>query len=124
MSYHHPLRQTQFAEYSTTKRQPSNASSISTAYSNSSGPFDLSRTSTLSSTGSSGYGHKRGLSEATGMSYSPNENFNGRSSHGSSPDSAYKSVRQSLRPLPQPPNPSLPIRNHNEYQHSRGQSVE
>lgn len=124
MSYRHPLQQTYTADYSTTKRQPSNASTASTAYSNSSGAFELSRTSTLSSTVSSGYaGHKRGLSEATGMS-STFANNGGRSSHDSSPSNAYKSVRQSLRPLPQPPSASPPMRDRDDYQHSRAKSVE
>jgi Ras GTPase-activating-like protein IQGAP2/3 len=124
MSYRHPLRQTQTADYSSTKRQPSNASTNSSAYSRSSGAFDLSRTSTLSSTDSSGYaGHKRGMSEATGMPPAI-ENFNGRVSHELTPDSAYKSVRQSLRPLPQPPNTSPPVRDRLQHQHARGQSME
>ena len=125
MSYRHPLRQTQTVDYSSTKRQPSNASTISTAYSNSSGAFELSRTSTLSSTASSGYaGHKRGLSEAIGMSYSAAENWSGRSSHDGSPNtSPYKNVRQSLRPLPQAPAPSPPSGDSDGF-HSRGQSMD
>lgn len=125
MSYRHPLQQTYTADYSTTKRQPSNASTASTAYSHSSGAFDLSRTSTLSSTVSSGYsGHKRGLSEAPGMSPSTLTSTGGRTSQESSPSNAYKSVRQSLRPLPQPPSASPPRRDHGDYQHSRAKSVE
>jgi Ras GTPase-activating-like protein IQGAP2/3 len=125
MSYRHPLQQTHMADYSTTKRQPSNASSASTAYSNSSSAFELSRTSTLSSTVSSTYsGHKRGVSEAPGTSPSAMANKGGRISHDSSPSSAYKSVRQSLRPLPQPPSATPPRKNANEYQHSRAKSVE
>ncbi|KAG0651881.1 Ras GTPase-activating rng2 [Hyphodiscus hymeniophilus] len=118
MSYRYTLRPTPTAEYSSpAKRQPSNASTVSTAYSNSSGAFNLSRTSTLSSTTSSGYaGHKRGQSEATGMSHSIIETRN-------SPESAYKNVRQSLRPLPQPPAASSPVRNQ-EGPHSRGYSVD
>lgn len=124
MSFRHPLQQTYTADYSTTKRQLSNASTASTAYSHSSGAFELSRTSTLSSTVSSGYaGHKRGLSEVAGMPSSFAHN-GGRGSQETSPTSAYKSARQSLRPLPQPPSASPPIRDHNEYQHSRAKSVE
>ncbi|PQE22541.1 GTPase-activator for Ras-like GTPase protein [Rutstroemia sp. NJR-2017a BVV2] len=107
-----------------TKRQPSNASTASTAYSNSSSANELSRTSTFSSTGSSGYGtHKRGLSEAAGM-YSSSENRNGMGSIESSPDSAYKSVRNSLRPLPQAPGQTPPERDKSPFQHGRGQSVD
>ena len=81
MSYSHPLRQTQTVDYTSPKREPSNASTISSAYSHSSGAFELSRTSTLSSTASSGYAvHKRGKSEATGMSPTFDK-FSGRSSH-------------------------------------------
>ena len=124
MSYRHPLRQTQTADYSTNKRQPSNASTVSTVYSNSSGAFELSRTSTLSSTNSSAYGgHKRGLSEAAGMSHSANENGGARRSPQPSPESPYKSVRQSLRPLPQPPGPSPPSYERNGS-HTRGHSMD
>lgn len=123
MSYRHPLQQTHTADYST-KRQPSNASTISSAYSHSSGVFDLSRTSTLSSTASSGYvGHSRGLSDVTGMSPKMESSYGYGSQH-STPDSAYKSVRQSLRPLPQPPNTSPPSRDRINYQHSRSQTMD
>lgn len=124
MSSRHPLRQTQTADYySTTKRQPSNASTVSSAYSNSSGAYDLSRTSTISSAASSGYtSHKRGVSEATGMAPSAIESRMARSIE-SSPDSAYKSVRQSLRPLPQPPAPTPPSHVRNGL-HARTQSVD
>ncbi|TVY23888.1 Ras GTPase-activating-like protein rng2 [Lachnellula hyalina] len=123
MAYRHPLRQTQTADYlSPTKRQPSNASTTSSGYSSSSGAFDLSRTSTLSSTTSSGYtGHKRGLSETTGMAYPGFEKTGKRSNLDSSPESAYKNVRQSLRPLPQPPAATPPERN---GYHTRGQSMD
>ncbi|KAH9220693.1 hypothetical protein DL95DRAFT_383197, partial [Leptodontidium sp. 2 PMI_412] len=124
MSYRHPLRQTQTADYYTsTKRQPSNASTVSSGYSSSSGVYDLSRTSTLSSTASSGYtGHKRGVSEATGMAPSAIESRMSRSIE-SSPDGAYKSVRQSLRPLPQPPAPTSPSHVRSGL-HARTQSVD
>ncbi|RDL33331.1 GTPase activation, GAP [Venustampulla echinocandica] len=134
MTYQYPLRPSQPADYSSLPRQPSNASTVSSAYSNthsaSSGAFELSRTSTLSSTASSGYGygHKRGLSEGRGLRPPGIENIRsgGNGSVGSSPDAPYKSVRQSLRPLPQPPGPS-PIEkneNRNAYNHSRGQSID
>jgi Ras GTPase-activating-like protein IQGAP2/3 len=79
--------------------------------------------STLSSAASSGYsGHKRGLSEATGMSPSATENRNYHGSLDSSPDGSYKNVRQSLRPLPQAPGPSPP--SHRVGLHSRTQSMD
>ena len=46
-----------------------------------------------------------------------------RGSHESSPSSAYKHVRQSLRPLPQPPGALPPNKERNEY-HVRAKSVE
>lgn len=119
MSYlNRPLKQTQTYEYtSPTKRQPSNASATSSAYSNASAVFDINRTSTVSSAASSGYSHKRGQSEATGMAPSATENrYTG--SHESSPESAYKNVRQSLRPLPRAPSSPLGDR------HVRGHSVD
>jgi Ras GTPase-activating-like protein IQGAP2/3 len=139
--YRHPLRQTQTVDYSysPTKRQPSIASSASTNYSNSSATFDLSRTSTLSSAASSGYGHKRGLSEAAQMSPSaiersggygsghfpsPDSAYKSAKQSPSSPDSAYKSVRQSLRPLAQAPSASPPVRDRNGYQHTRGKTID
>ncbi|KAF7853067.1 hypothetical protein EAF04_010806 [Stromatinia cepivora] len=129
MSYRHLLQQTQSdstttANPNTTKRAPSNASTASSAYSNSSSVYELSRTSTLSSTVSSGYGsHRKGLSEATGM-YSSSENRSGKGSIESSPDSAYKNVRKSLRPLLQPPGPTSPERDKTPVQHNRGKSVD
>ncbi|KAB8304103.1 hypothetical protein EYC80_003524 [Monilinia laxa] len=129
MSYRHLLRQTQSdstatGNQNTTKRAPSNASTASSAYSNSSGAYELSRTSTLSSTASSGYGsHRRGISEATGM-YGSSENRNGKGSIESSPDSAYQNVRKSLRPLPQPPGPTAPERDKAPVQHNRGKSID
>ncbi|PBP24279.1 Ras GTPase activating [Diplocarpon rosae] len=127
MSFRHPLRQTQTADYYTsTKRQPSNASTVSTAYSNSSGAYELSRTSTRSSAASSGYtSHKRGVSEATGMSPSAIGTSVSNLNLDSSPDSAYKSVRQSLRPLSlsKPPSP-IPPSHERVGLHARGQSVD
>ena len=65
----------------------------------------------MSSTTSSTYqslkaGHKRGISETSAMGPSAMEN-----SESLDPGSAdsYRSVRQSLRPLPQPPNASSPL---------------
>ena len=102
-SYRHPLRQTQLADDRTAPhphRMPSTASTNSSAYSGLSDPFAPSRTSTVSSLASSGYsypsaGHKRGISDAA-IDHAP---------HGTegSPANAYKSVRSSLRPLPQAP---------------------
>ncbi|QSZ36349.1 hypothetical protein DSL72_006225 [Monilinia vaccinii-corymbosi] len=129
MSYRHLLRQTQSdstatGNINTTKRAPSNASTASSAYSNSSSAYELSRTSTLSSIASSGYGsHKRGVSEAAGM-YSSSENRNRKGSIESSPDSAYQNVRKSLRPLPQPPGPTSPERDKTPVPHDRGKSID
>lgn len=88
-------------------RNASNASTNSSAYSSYSNPFPPSRTSTVSSAASSGYqftgaGHKRGISEASGMAPStvPEVLLN-TSETGQA--GTYKSMRQSLRPLPQPP---------------------
>ena len=126
MSYRHTLRPIPAADYSSpTKRQSSNASTVSTAYSNSSGAFELSRTSTLSSTASSGNAnHKRGVSDTADMSHSSTENRDFRSSHGSGPEIPYRSARQSLRPLPQAPAASPPVRDRDRLQHSRGYSVD
>jgi Ras GTPase-activating-like protein IQGAP2/3 len=58
------------------------------------------------------------------MSPSAAENWSGRGSLESSPNtSPYKSVRQSLRPLPQPPGPSPPSRDRDGF-HTRGQSMD
>ncbi|ROW14185.1 hypothetical protein VPNG_04201 [Cytospora leucostoma] len=62
----HPLRQAYTVDYSI-DRQPSTTSSASSGYSQSSSQLDLSRTTTLSSSDSNGYGsmgHRRGKSEA------------------------------------------------------------
>ncbi|OWP04822.1 ras GTPase activating protein [Marssonina coronariae] len=125
MSYRHSLRQTQTPDYYTsTKRQPSNASTVSTVYSNSSGAFELSRTSTRSSAASSAYtSHKRGVSEARGMAPSAIETRISNLNLESCPDSAYKSARQSLRTLPQPPSPTPPSHIRVGL-HARGQSVD
>ena len=86
-------------------RHGSNASTDSSAYSGYFDRFPPSRTSTVSSTTSSGYqnytgsvGHKRDLAKA-GMAIGHRHHKSGDSSD----TSAFKSARQSLRPLPQPP---------------------
>lgn len=65
----------------------------------------------MSSTASSSYqslkaGHKRGISDTSAMGPSAMENA-GSLDSGSA--GSYRSVRQSLRPLPQPPNASSPL---------------
>ena len=65
----------------------------------------------MSSTASSTYqslkaGHKRGISDTSAMGPSAMENA-GSLDSGSA--GSYRSVRQSLRPLPQPPNASSPL---------------
>ncbi len=111
----HPLRQTQTINYSTATanatRQPSTASTSSSAYSASSNPFGPSRTSTMSSMASWGdqstvKGHKRGISEASGL-HSPTAVDGHTKSSETSPAGSYKSVRLSLKPLAQPPSASL-----------------
>jgi Ras GTPase-activating-like protein IQGAP2/3 len=86
-------------------RQVSTTSTNSSAYSGFSDPFAPSRTSTISSAASSGYdrviGYKRDASTMNGHRHS--------NSTDSSPSNTYKSIRQSLRPLPQPPNAQPPI---------------
>jgi Ras GTPase-activating-like protein IQGAP2/3 len=89
-------------------RQSSNASTSSSAYSGSSYPSVSSYASTLASIDSNPpppypAGHKRGRSE-TEMAGDPTY----RSSREASPTATYKSIRQSLRPLPQPPNDAPP----------------
>ena len=111
----HPLRQTQNITYPTSSdgpaRQPSNASTASSVYSVYSNPFAPSRTSTVSSTTSNrsyytGLGHKRGISEATGGS--PAWTHEIPKSNETSSVGGYKTMRTSLRPLPQPPSASTP----------------
>ena len=99
-------------------RYNSNASTSSSAYSMSSNPFLPSRTSTLSSTASSTYsysgaGHKRGISEASLTQ--PDSRRDGTHKDDNSAASGYKSVRQSLRPLPQAPNKSKPPATHKAF---------
>ncbi|KAK5449319.1 iqgap-related protein [Exophiala xenobiotica] len=101
------LRPTQTDIYSRyPQRQPSTASTVSSAYSAASSAFLPSRTSTVTSTNSSLYsrgspGHKRGVSEVGDMT--PTRAYAGHSSIENSPDLAYRSARQTLRPLPQAP---------------------
>ncbi|RDW82752.1 hypothetical protein BP6252_03864 [Coleophoma cylindrospora] len=129
MSYRQQLRPVQQdTDYFGNKRQISNASTISSGYSNSSAAFEYSRTNTISSTASSGYGHRRGLSDATYMAPSAQES---RGTLNSPQTSPYKSVRETLRPLPQPPNGSTnsspsssPIKNKQAFQHTRTQSMD
>ncbi|KAF3764528.1 hypothetical protein M406DRAFT_346588 [Cryphonectria parasitica EP155] len=126
MSYRpHPLRQAQTVDYSLLDRQPSTTSSASSGYSSSSGHYDLSRTTTQSSTQSSGYGpmgHKRGKSEATARLPPSPRSPDDRPQ--TSVGSMYSMARQSLRPLPQPPSstPNTPSREH--HRHERGQSID
>ena len=115
MAYYQPSRQAQTTNHSPTKSSPlryapSNASTNSSAYSSSSNPFPPSRTSTMSSNTSSTYqqfgaGHKRGISDMSPTRISARE-------EPSRPDmtsaAGYKTMRQSLRPLPQAPSSSPP----------------
>ncbi|KAK6386757.1 iqgap-related protein [Exophiala oligosperma] len=104
------LRRTQTDIYSgNPQRQPSVASTVSSAYSAASSAFPPSRTSTVTSTNSSLYSraspnHKRGISEAGEMT--PTRSYKGHSSVENSPDHVYRNVRQTLRPLPQAPSPN------------------
>ena len=114
MSHTSPPRSDKPADHipgrSSPLRYNSNASTNSSTYSKSSNPFAPSRTSTMSSTASSGYsyagaGHKRGISETSPTRPTMREDT-------FKPDvtaaGGYRSVRQSLRPLPQAPNSSPP----------------
>lgn len=108
-------------------RNSSTASNTSSTYSISSNPFAPSRTSTISSTTSSGYqsfaaGHKRGISETATMGPSATGASTG---HGGDAAGGYKSARQSLRPLPQPPSASPPsTMKKTHLTHSRVQSYD
>lgn len=129
MSYRpHPLRQTQTADYLIDRQYSTTSSSASSGYT-SSNQYDISRTPTQSSSGSSGYGsmgHKRGKSEAAGRLPPSPQSPDTRPQ--TSAGSIYSMARQSLRPLPQPPSstpaaaPSTPPRN--SYRHDRGQSID
>lgn len=133
MSYRHPLHQIQANDYSSqlAKRQPSTASTSSSAYSHPSEASYLSRTSTISSTASSGYqqpAHKRGLSEAKGMSPATDlrPGSSGRGFSTPNSEDPFQSVRLSLRPLPQVPAQTYPSPPSKQqlFQHSRGQSLD
>lgn len=113
MSYEYSSRQSPTPTFHSTDsrllRHTSNASTNSSAYSYSSNPFPPSRTSTMSSAGSNSYqhraGHKRGIGETSPVRYSATREY------GTDDVTAvgkYKSARQSLRPLPQPPSSSPP----------------
>ncbi|MCJ1311085.1 hypothetical protein MMC25_004755 [Agyrium rufum] len=112
MAYHSPPHhQSSTARYSPTRSSPlrhtSNASTSSSAYTNHSDSFLPSRTSTVSSATSSAYsasgvGRKRDIQEA-GM-VSPVKQYPEGRSYELSTTNSYKSTRQSLRALPQPPN--------------------
>ncbi|KAL9595622.1 MAG: hypothetical protein Q9219_006328 [cf. Caloplaca sp. 3 TL-2023] len=127
MSYH----QRNLPGYASTKSSPlrhgSNASTTSSIYSNTSNPFPPSRTSTISSAASSGYrktsaGHKRGISETSPTRWSTVEEIGGLDG---TPAGNYKSARQSLRPLPQPPGLSPPRSQEKlSMGHARGQSID
>lgn len=114
-------------------RYNSNASS-SSSFSMSSNPFPPSRTSTISSNASSAYsynglGHKRGNSEISPTRPAAREDILRPDQNAAF---GYKSVRQSLRPLPQAPNSSSPpapipklyppnTSNENTYEHVEDQ---
>ena len=131
MSYYRPLRQTQGGDNITSSpsplRQHSNASTSSSVYSNASNVFPPSRTSTVSSAASSGYqstgvGHKRGLSEVSPTRPAQQEDMKRRDQD---PAGDWRSARQSLRPLPQPPSASPPsLQQTSNLYHSRNSSVD
>jgi Ras GTPase-activating-like protein IQGAP2/3 len=126
MTFAHPLRQTQTIDYSqestTPNRQPSIASNTSSAYTNTSNTFSLGRQSTVSSAASSSYlygggGHKRAASEiAVAHPSTIMENHGNYDYSGTNP---YKSARQSLRALPQPPAPPKQVSTPQGYIDSR-----
>lgn len=136
MSYQYPPRQAPSLVYTSPNTSPlrqssplrktSNDSTNSSDYSAYSNAFTPSRTSTMSSA-SSNYdrlrtGHKRGISETSAMG--PTAMGNGGSLDPSSAGS-YKNARQSLRPLPQPPNTTPPSAHKLSQQaHSRIQSLD
>lgn len=121
------LRRTQTDIYSAyPQRQPSTASTVSSAYSAASSAFLPSRTSTVTSTNSSLYSrgspaHKRGVSEAGDMT--PTRAHGGHSSVENSPDHFYRNARQTLRPLPQAPSPTATPRRPSGN-HVRAQTVD
>ena len=108
MSYRESLNKLKDAGIDSTplsRRQHSTASNSS--YTHPSDASILSRNSTVSSTASSGYpqaGHKRGLSEARGMS-PPIDRSSSRSPDKATPkaEDLFANLRMSLRPLRQEP---------------------
>lgn len=117
-------------------RNDSTASTNSSAYSgystysNTSNLDAPSRTDTVTSSNSSIHsqqrrtsGHKRGISETIDIYQSGTAG--GSESMENSPDYVYRNVRQSLRPLPQPPTASSPTLNRRRPpQHSRSNTVD
>ncbi|KAF2822689.1 ras GTPase activating protein-like protein [Ophiobolus disseminans] len=111
-------------------RQTSIASNGSSTHSN---QYPPSRSSTQSSNASSGYerpGHRRGMSEAAGLSQPRTESYFG--SGDSDSDNSFANVRKALRPLAQAPQsspiPEVPLRTAasptRAHTHMRSQSVE
>ncbi|KAL8743528.1 MAG: hypothetical protein Q9190_004125 [Brigantiaea leucoxantha] len=124
-AYHRPVQESS-PRKSSPLRQGSNASTSSSAYSNFSNPFAPSRTSTISSAASSGYrkvsaGSKRPISETSPTRASAGDVCH---RHDGTSNGNYKSARQSLRPLPQPPGPSPPSVEKPNNTHMRGQSLD
>ncbi|KAL4929992.1 putative Ras GTPase activating protein [Aspergillus undulatus] len=107
-------------------RHDSTASTNSSIYSVSSNSFAPSRTSTVSSNASvgsiSGFGHKRGKSEAS--SAATHHNMSGGGPEWSNAGATYENIRRSLRPLPQAPNSSPPSNKHAAFRHSRSQTLD
>lgn len=110
-------------------RHGSDASASSSIYSLSSNSFVPSRTSTVSSSGSIGshpsVSHRRGKSEVNTMAAgatmaSDSSHLGSRSNAGST----YDTIRRSLRPLPQVPNPSITAKKDNAFRHARSHTVD
>jgi Ras GTPase-activating-like protein IQGAP2/3 len=108
----HPLRQSYTVDYNTSRgsglnRLPSTtSSSASSGYSYTSDSYDFGRASTNTSVssglfGPSTFGHKRGKSEAAIRQSCSRATTS--EEHRTDARDIYSSVRQSLRPLPQPP---------------------
>lgn len=90
-------------------RQSSVASNGSSQYSNGSNQYPPSRSSTLSSNASNGFGsvgHRRGLSEATAVSQPKSEDY--FASEETDAGHSYFNARKALRPLQQVPQGSPP----------------
>ncbi|KAI9704895.1 MAG: hypothetical protein M1836_006675 [Candelina mexicana] len=132
MSYSRRFRGTETLDQnalgSSPLRHSSNASTDSSAISAYSDLTPPNRSSTVSSTNSSAYrfpgaGHKRGISEASGMASTSSDGY--VKNNGITPAGTYKSMRQSLRPLPQPPGDSTgPTRKLKQSPQSRKRSSE